>query len=130
MPHKLCRVLGFALLLAGFAGFVSPNLLGMHLTAVHNVVHLVSGGLALYFGFANPAGARGFLLGFGSIYGLLAVMGFVAPQMFGRIIGHGDGAADARRFLVDNVVHVLITAACFVGAFAGAPRKTPIGYGR
>ena len=129
MPHKLCKVLGFALLLAGFAGFVSPNLLGMHLTAAHNVVHLVSGALALYFGFANPAGARGFLLGFGSIYGLLAAMGFVAPQLFGRIIGHGDGG-DARMFLVDNLVHVAITAACFFAAFAGAPRKAPIGYGR
>src|SRR5262245_5452712 len=130
MPHKLCKVLGFALLLAGVAGFVSPHLLGMHLTLVHNVVHILSGALALYFGFANPGGARGFVLGFGSIYGLLAVLGFVAPALFGRIIGHGAGDADAGMFLADNLVHVAIAGACLASAFMGAPRRTPIGYGR
>ena len=130
MPLKLCKVLGFALLLAGLAGFVSPHLLGMHLTPLHNVVHVLSGAAALYFGFANPAGARGFLLGFGSVYGLLAVLGFVAPQMFARLIGHGAAGTDARMFLVDNLVHVAVSAACFVAALAGAPRKTTIGYGR
>ena len=31
----------------------APNLLGAHLTPAHNVVHIVSGAIALYFGFAG-----------------------------------------------------------------------------
>ena len=50
MPHKLCKVAGFALMGVGLIGFVSPHLLGMHLTTIHNVVHLLTGALALYFG--------------------------------------------------------------------------------
>ena len=128
MPHKLCKVAGPVLLIVGAIGFMSPHLLGLHLTPIHNVVHLLSGALASYFGFVNPGGARGFSLAFGSVYGLLAVIGFVAPQMFARIIGHGDGTAGT--FLMDNLVHVAVAGAFLVAGMAGAPRKTPIGYGR
>ena len=129
MPHRLCKVAGFALIAVGLSGFAMPHLLGMHLTTIHNVVHLLTGALALYFGFANPGGARGFALGFGSVYLLLGVIGFVAPQLFASIIGHG-GDAEARAFLADNVVHIVIGATFLAVALASAPNKTPIGFGR
>jgi uncharacterized membrane protein HdeD (DUF308 family) len=128
MPHKLCKVAGFALIAVGLIGFVSPHLLGMHLTLVHNVVHLLSGAAALYFGFANPGGARGFALAFGSVYLLLGVLGFVSPDLFARIIGHGGG--EARDFLADNIVHVVIGGTFLATALASAPSKTPVGFGR
>ena len=69
MAKTVCKILGVVFLLVGLVGFVSPNLLGAHLTAAHNVVHIVSGAIALYLGFAGTlAGAKTFCLVFGVVY--------------------------------------------------------------
>lgn len=125
MTVALCRFAGFVLIGVGLVGFAAPGLLGMHLTPIHNVVHLVTGGLALYFGFAAPHGARGFALAFGSIYLLLGIAGFVAPGIVATVIGHGDHV-DARALLPDNVVHLLLGAAFLAAGWSAsaAPRHT------
>ncbi len=77
MAKTVCKILGVVFLLVGLLGFVSPDFLGAHLTAAHNVVHLVSGAVALYFGFAGSlAGAKTFALVFGVVYLGLGVLGF------------------------------------------------------
>ena len=87
MAKAICKVLGVVFLILGLLGFVSPNLLGMHLSGIHNIIHLISAALALYFGFAaSPSAARTFSLIFGAIYLLLGALGFIAP-------GHCDQAA-------------------------------------
>ena len=48
MTRNLCRIIGVALILVGLAGFAAPTLLGMHLTTIHNVVHLLTGLIAAY----------------------------------------------------------------------------------
>ena len=60
MFRTLCRVLGVVFVLAGLTGFADPNLLGLHLTPAHNVIHILSGLVTLYVGFAgsNGCGAR------------------------------------------------------------------------
>src|ERR1043166_5312820 len=61
MAKTVCKILGVVFVIVGVAGFVAPTLLGAHLNPAHNAVHLVSGALALYLGFAGSAGAaRGF----------------------------------------------------------------------
>jgi hypothetical protein len=76
MAKTVCKILGVVFLLVGLIGFVSPNLLGAHLNAAHNVVHIVSGAIALYFGFAGSlAGAKTFALVFGIVYLGLGVIG-------------------------------------------------------
>jgi hypothetical protein len=76
MARTLCRLLGFVLLLAGAAGFAEPHLLGLHLTPVHNVIHVLSGLALLYVGFAASLEAvRGTSLVFGSVYFLLGLLG-------------------------------------------------------
>jgi Domain of unknown function (DUF4383) len=76
MAKTVCKILGVVFLLVGLIGFVSPNLLGAHFTPVHNVVHLVSGALALYLGFAGTlAAAKTFSLVFGVVYLGLGVLG-------------------------------------------------------
>jgi hypothetical protein len=76
MAKTVCKILGVVFLLVGLIGFVSPNLLGAHLTPVHNVVHIVSGAIALYFGFAGTlSGAKIFSLAFGVVYLALGVLG-------------------------------------------------------
>jgi len=107
MAVTVCRIAGFALVAAGLAGFAEPMLLGMHLTPVHNIIHIVSGALALYFGFVAPAGARGFAVAFGSIYLLLGFAGFAAPNLVAAAIGH-DAMVNAGALMPDNVVHVML----------------------
>ena len=76
MAKTVCKIMGVVFLLVGLVGFVSPDLLGAHLNTAHNVVHLVSGALALYFGFAGTlAGAKNFALAFGVVYLGLGVLG-------------------------------------------------------
>ena len=53
MAKTICKILGVVFLLVGVAGFAAPTLLGAHLTPPHNVVHILSGVAALYFGFAG-----------------------------------------------------------------------------
>ena len=63
-------------MLLGLIGFVKPDLLGAHLTGAHNAVHIISGAITLYFGFAGTlAGAKAFSLAFGVIYLALGVLG-------------------------------------------------------
>ena len=76
MAKTVCKILGVVFLLVGVAGFASPHLLGAHLDPPHNVVHIVSGVVALYFGFAGSlSGARGFCLFFGVVYLALGILG-------------------------------------------------------
>ena len=83
MAKTVCKILGVVFLLVGLVGFVSPNLLGSHLNAAHNVVHLVSGAIALYFGFAGSlSAAKTFCLVFGLVYLGLGVLGLcLAPRL-------------------------------------------------
>jgi hypothetical protein len=78
MAKTVCKILGVVFLLVGVAGFAAPNLLSAHLTPPHNVVHIVSGVVALYFGFAGSlSGAKGFCLVFGLLYLALGLVGMV-----------------------------------------------------
>lgn len=76
MAKTVCKVLGVVFLLVGCVGFVAPTLLGLHLTPPHNVVHIVSGVIALYFGFAGSlSSAKAFSLVFGVVYMALGILG-------------------------------------------------------
>jgi hypothetical protein len=78
MAKTICKLLGVVFLLVGLIGFVKPDLMGTHLSMAHNLVHILSGILALYFGFAGSlSGARGFALAFGAVYLLLGIVGFI-----------------------------------------------------
>ena len=100
MAKTVCKILGVVFLLVGVAGFASPGLLGAHLTPPHNVVHIVSGVIALYFGFAGAlSGAKAFSLIFGVVYLGLGICGMafgtgaermwmVGPLHFGQV-DHG-----------------------------------------
>ena len=76
MAKTVCKVLGAVFVLVGIVGFLSPRLLGAHLTPAHNIVHIVSGILALYFGFAGSlSAAKAFSLIFGVVYLALGILG-------------------------------------------------------
>ena len=76
MAKTVCKILGVVFLLVGVVGFAAPTFLGAHFTPAHNVVHIVSGAIALYLGFAGTlSAAKIFCLVFGVVYLALGILG-------------------------------------------------------
>lgn len=95
-------------LILGLVGFATPNLMGFHLTLIHNFIHIVTGLIALYLGFAGSYdGAKTFCLIFGVVYLLIAVIGFMAPGTLASILGH-PGPMSSADFMPDNVFHLVV----------------------
>ena len=86
MAKTICKILGVVFLLVGVVGFAAPTLLGAHFSPPHNVVHIVSGVIALYFGFAGSlSGAKAFCLVFGIVYLALGILGLTMGEPPDRI---------------------------------------------
>ncbi len=116
MAKTICKVLGAVFLVVGLLGFVAPNLLGMHLSVVHNVIHLASGAVALYLGFAGTySAARTFCLVFGGVYLLLGLLGFIAPAIVANLLQAHEAPGPTGSLAPDNIVHLLLGAAFLVG---------------
>jgi hypothetical protein len=121
MAKTFAMVLGIVLLLGGILGYVlnptGGHLLGIFaVDGIHNAIHLVSGiaGIAA----ATMGWARLYCQAFGVIYLLVGILGFVATDANGMLLGilHNN--------MADNVLHLAIGgASAFVG-FAGA--ETPV----
>ena len=100
--------MGVILLLVGVLGFTHLlDSLGAHLSPVHNLVHIISGVISLYFGFAGSlGGAKSFCTIFGLVYLLLGLVGMVkgdlmlGPLMLGK---------------VDHGIHLIVGAAYLAG---------------
>ena len=130
MAKTISKILGVVFILVGILGFLAPGMMGMHLSLAHNLVHLISGALALYFGFAGTlSGARLFCIIFGVVYGLLGVAGFLLGgtgehTVAGVPAGHG---ADSSLFKalpgslelasMDHIVHILLALLFLIGGF-------------
>ena len=118
---------GATLLLVGILGFIAEssfntganvdgsNLIIFEVNGWHNLVHIASGlvGLALW---RNPAGARSFALGFGAVYLLVTLYGFVDGN---DIIGLFPVNA------ADNVLHLLISLAGIAAGLASTAERRP-----
>lgn len=114
----LTWVLGLVLTLVGAAGFftTSGTLLVFEVDATHNIIHLLSGVVALAAVANSEAYASLYLKVFGAVYGLVTVVGFV---MSGDILGlfHVNSA--------DNYLHLAIAAVSLVVGFS--PKKAGAG---
>jgi hypothetical protein len=112
MAKTVCKILGVVLLLVGVIGFASPRLLSAHLSPAHNGVHIVSGLVALYFGFAGTlAASKIFSLVFGVVYLALGILGMAL------------GTGEERMWMVgpldlgqaDHGIHILLGAIFLAG---------------
>jgi hypothetical protein len=132
MANSVTTFLGAAFLLVGLLGFAVPGFLGAHLTPAHNVIHLVSGALALYFGLSGTlAAARLFAIVFGSIYGLLGSLGFIAGRT-GASPLHG---IDSRILEIipgvlvlgttDHVIHIVLGVVFLLSGLLTKPKLYP-----
>ena len=129
MAKTIAKIMGVVFILVGILGFLAPGLLGMHLSLAHNLVHLISGALALYFGFAGTlSGARLFCIIFGVVYLLLGVMGFLLGHSGAHTVaGVPPHTSDSSLFAalpgslelasMDHIVHVLLGIVFLIGGF-------------
>lgn len=102
-------IAGVALVGAGLLGFIAGNPIAsesesalFRVNAAHNIVHLLTGLIALGIGF----GTRGMqlangLLGFGALYAVVAVLLIVDPTLFGIF-------RDAPANPADHVLHAAL----------------------
>ncbi len=105
MAKTVCKILGVVFLLVGLAGFAAPTLLGAHLSAAHNAVHIISGAIALYLGFAGSlSAAKAFSLVFGVVYLALGILGLTLGAGAERMWMVGP----LHLGTVDHAIHVLL----------------------
>jgi hypothetical protein len=117
MAKTVAKILGIVFIIVGIAGFIMPGLLGAHLTLAHNLVHLISGAIALYFGFAGSlSGAKMFCIIFGIVYALLGICGFLLgtgpDHMFDKLAALGLHLGT-----MDHIVHILLGVVFLIGGF-------------
>lgn len=117
MAKKVVMTLGVVFVLVGLLGFVNDPVLGLfEVDLWHNLVHLLSGVLALVFAMKGEEGAKMFAKVFGVVYTLVAVLGLLLP---------GDmllGLIEVN--LADDLLHVLLALVFLYVGFAkgkGAP---------
>ena len=115
MAKTLALLFGVVFLLIGILGFVptlAPNemLLNIsHVNAAHNVVHLLTGVVALLAGMAGVGAAKIFFKIFGFVYGLVAVLGFVVGD--GLLLGViSNNMADTWLHVAIAVVSLIIAS--------------------
>lgn len=98
-------LLGVVLTLVGIAGFfVEGQLLVFQVDTIHNVVHLLSGVVALWAASSGHAYARLYLIVFGLVYGVVTVLGFATGSIVGLFPVNE----------ADNYLHAGIAAVCLV----------------
>ena len=117
MAKTVCKLLGLVLLLVGVLGFTHVlDSLGAHVGPsylAHNAVHIVSGLVALYFGFAGSAGgARGFCFLFGLVYLLLGVAGWFMGTGPDHIFNVGTLLMLGK---MDHIIHILLGVVFLAG---------------
>ena len=103
-------IVGIVFLLLGIAGFFTTgNLLGFEVDTTHNIVHILSGIIALAAVSAGESQARLFLIVFGIVYALVTVLGFMSGNVLGLFSVNQ----------ADNYLHAAIAIVCLGVGFGG-----------
>jgi hypothetical protein len=114
MVKTVTWVLGIVLVLIGVAGYFTDGmLLVFQVDAIHNAIHLLSGVVAIGAVMAGTSYARLYLIAFGVVYGLVAVLGFATGNIVG-IFSVNEA---------DNYLHAAIALVC-LGTGFGAGTKS------
>lgn len=96
---KLIAILfGLIMIVIGILGFLpdfTPNnlLFGIfEVNPMHNVVHLLTGLVAVVCGLSNATAAKTFFILFGLVYGAIAALGFIQGPglLYGMAINQAD----------------------------------------
>jgi hypothetical protein len=126
MAKTIATILGIGFILAGILGIVAPGVFGLHTSTAHNLVHLISGAVALYLGLRGTLrAARLFDLVFGAVYLLLGVVGFLLGSSQSTSAGMPGMNPDGRLLKLvpgvlefgtpDHIVHILLGLIFLIG---------------
>lgn len=130
MANFAATIMGVLFIVIGIAGFIFNNLLGAHLTLMHNIIHLVSGIASVYIGATSSRyAAKLFCFVFGISYLSLAVFGYWLGYNHMETYlpkGAEDNAYNQDMFhvipgvfelgVMDHLIHVVIGAVYIVAA--------------
>lgn len=109
LVKPLTTILGLVFVIMGIAGFFTGSpLLVFQVDTLQNVIHLLSGLIALYCVNSGYNMARSYLMLFGLIYGLVAVIGWVQGNTVLGLISVN---------MEDNWLHTAIAVASLVVGF-------------
>ena len=98
------KVIGVVLLLVGIWGFFTSSILGLFgVNTLHNIVHLVTGAIFVWAGFASGAPTNDVNKWLGVVYALVGIVGFFGVLGFLNV-----NAADNWLHLVIGVVSAWI----------------------
>jgi hypothetical protein len=104
MIRNILYVFGAIFIVIGLLGFVQDPVLGIfEVDGMHNIVHLVSGILAIWFARQGARQGQMYAKVFGVVYLLVALLGFLQADS-GSVLGliSINGA--------DNILHVVLAA--------------------
>ncbi|MDP9451951.1 MAG: DUF4383 domain-containing protein [Actinomycetota bacterium] len=121
-PARLyAKIVGVVVLLVGVVGLIvgdpEDGLLGLfNVDIVEDIVHLTTGGLLAYVGFAGTNSAvNSVVTALGVVYLLVGVTGFIVPELFG-LIPHEYTVAD-------NILHLALGALALFAVLVNAAKK-------
>lgn len=124
------KAFGIVLLLVGLVGFVSNPIVGdpapseeggdgalFGANIAHDLVHLLTGlaALAVGYGTDSPHHARTFNVAVGTVYAIVALLGFGLPGLMGDLLAVNTA---------DNILHVAI-ALVLIGVGLGVEVEEP-----
>ncbi|MBV9159891.1 MAG: DUF4383 domain-containing protein [Candidatus Kaiserbacteria bacterium] len=115
MAKKLAWAFGIILTVVGILGFIpgvtsaDGLLLGIfQVDAIHNIIHLATGIVAILVALGSGAYVNLYFKIFGIVYALVAIVGFVQGSTVLGLIGVN---------MADNVLHVLIAVIALWAGF-------------
>jgi len=118
MNQSLAKIFGYVLIAVGILGFVpgitsdAGNLLGIfHVDTLHNIIHLLTGVLALLAARGTGEYVRLYFQVFGVVYAIVAVAGFLQGDTVLGLFGVNTA---------DNLLHIVIAA---IALYAGFGKK-------
>jgi hypothetical protein len=101
-------VFGWVLVVLGVLGFIGNPIVGngafFHADMMHNIIHIIIGGILLWAAYSMPAKAGAAMKWIGIIFLILAILGFVLVSGTGSLLGLAEvnGA--------DNWLHLVLGA--------------------
>lgn len=117
MAKTTATILGVIFLAIGLLGFGAPTMLGMHLSTTHNIIFLIAGLLALFFGWRGSLqAARGLCYVFGVVFALVGLIGLLAGGPLLTII-----PGQLMFGTADSIVHLIFGALFLLGGFSTRP---------
>ncbi|MBI2439198.1 MAG: DUF4383 domain-containing protein [Candidatus Moranbacteria bacterium] len=119
MEKNIITILGVVFLVVGVLGFFNDPLLGVFdVDTVHNIIHLLSGALALVVVGMGAEALRMYAKIFGAVYGVVGAVGFLTSgdMILGLFMSNTAG----------DVLHLALAVVLLYVGFGRPSHRDPI----